>query len=104
MLTGNYIQLGQPISDAPRTTYQQKAPYERFVKDGNSSSGSQNIHILDSFSPPSALTRPQVDFEEEISHFSFKASSETISLMFVSEIEGSPTAPYRREFEDDLGE
>jgi hypothetical protein len=103
MLTADY-HLRDPILDAPQLPYHQKAPSAWYAADTSSASGSFVIFPLDPYLGEPALTQPLIDFEEEVTQLSFKVSSEPVGLAFFGDVVGSPTVPFRREFEDDLGE
>lgn len=91
-----------------RLPYQQKAPSAWYAPDTSTASGSLTVPISDIFIIEPALTQPLVEFDEEMTRFSFKVSSEPVGQAFIDEVFDEvlarPTVPFMRAFEDEPGE
>lgn len=108
MLTTDLYQLRDPISDSAKLPHQQKASSAWYASDTSSASSSQIVPIPNIFIAEPALTQPLVEFDDEITRFSFKVSSEPVGQDFIDdvfdEVLARPSVPFRRVFEEDLGE
>ncbi len=107
MLTSDLYQPRDPNSDIVKLLNQQKAPSAWYAPDTSSASES-TVLISGTLILEPALTQPRVEFDEEMTRFSFKVSTEPVGQDFIDEVFDDVFArssvPFKRVFEDEQGE